>query len=135
MHARLCILLAALLVSGQALAGAVVVGKDARTSGLDAEQARRVFLGRQAGLNGQPVVVVYQKSGPVREHFDKQVLEKAGAELSNYWARLIFTGKARAPEEVSGDAEVKAFVNRTPGAFGYVDDSAIDASVKVLFRF
>ena len=37
--------------------------------------------------------------------------------------------------ELSGDAAVKAKVASTPGAIGYIDDGAVDGTVKVLFKF
>jgi ABC-type phosphate transport system substrate-binding protein len=116
-------------------AGSVIVGKDASVQSLDQSEVQRVFLGRTGSLGGSPVVVVFQKSGATREAFDGKVLAKPGAQLTSYWSKLVFTGKAKAPEEVDSDAAVKAKVAATPGAIGYIDDSAVDASVKVVFKF
>lgn len=135
MRLKHAISLALLLACGQAAAGAVVVAAEAPASALSEDQVKRLFLGREQSLAGTPVTLVYQKSGPVRDAFENKILGKSGAELTSYWSKLIFTGRAKAPEEVSHDAAVKAKLATTPGAVGYVDDSAVDASVKVLFRF
>ena len=79
--------------------------------------------------------IVFHKSGSVRESFDNTVLGKPGSQLTSYWAKLVFTGKAKAPEELASDAEVRAKVAATPGAIGYVDDGAVDASVTKVFDF
>lgn len=127
--------LALALLAGNAHAGAVVVAANSKAGPMDAEAVRRVFLGRETTLAGGRALVVYQKDGPVREAFDKKVLGKSGAELTGYWSRLTFTGKAKAPAERSGDAAIKAEVAATPGAIGYISDAAVDPTVKVLHTF
>lgn len=130
--------IAAALVLGfacQANAGVVVVSSSSKAAPMNADAVKRAFLGREASIGGAPAVVIYQKGGPTRAAFDKGVLGKAGAELTTYWSRLIFTGKAKAPAEVDGDAAVKARLAASPGAIGYISDGAVDGSVKVLFKF
>jgi hypothetical protein len=131
------LLLAGLLLaaSAQASAGADVVSAGTSAAALDADAAKRAFLGRESLVGGAPAVVIYQKGGAIKDAFESKVLGKSGADLAGYWSKLIFTGKAKAPEEVAGDAAVKAKIAATPGAIGYVDDSAVDASVKVLLKF
>jgi ABC-type phosphate transport system substrate-binding protein len=124
-----------LAASAQASAGAVVVAAGSSAAALDADAAKRAFLGRESTIGGAPAMVVYQKSGATKDAFESKVLGKSGADLAGYWSKLIFTGKAKAPEEVAGDAAVKAKIAATPGAIGYVDDGAVDSSVKVLFKF
>jgi ABC-type phosphate transport system substrate-binding protein len=124
-----------LIATGAAHAGAIVVGKASPISAMDADTAKRVFLGRDASLDGQSIVVLYQTDGPVRSDFENKVLGKTGADLASYWSKLIFTGRATAPDEVGGDAAVKAKLNANPGAIGYVSDGGIDGSVKVLFKY
>lgn len=120
----------ALVAAAQANAGAVVAASNGKASTMDAETAKRVFLGRDPSAQ-----VVYQKSGATRAAFDKGVLGKPGAELTTYWSKLIFTGKAKAPVEVGSDAEVKAKLAANPNAVGYISDAAVDGSVKVLYKF
>lgn len=127
--------LALCALSFPCLAGSVVVGADSPAGALDAEAVKRVFLGREATVGGKPAVVVYQKAGAAKTAFESGVLGRSGADLAGYWSKLIFTGKAKAPEELSGDAAVKAKVASTPGAIGYIDDGAVDGTVKVLFKF
>jgi ABC-type phosphate transport system substrate-binding protein len=117
-------------------AGAVVAAKDSAISTVDAEEAKKLFLGREPQLNGENVVLIFQRQGaPTREEFETKVLGRTGADLTAYWSKLIFTGKANAPVEVGGDADVKSKVNGTPGAIGYINDGAVDGSVKVLYKY
>jgi ABC-type phosphate transport system substrate-binding protein len=124
-----------LAASSAAFAGAVVVAKDSPVGTMDADQVKRVFLGRESTLAGHTAVVVYQKDESVRTDFETKVLGKTGSELSAYWSKQIFTGKAMAPDEVAGDAQVRAKVASTPGAIGYVTDSGVDSTVRVIFKY
>lgn len=125
----------ALAFAFDAHAGAVVVGQDSSAASLNADQVRNIFLGRETSVGGQPAVIVFQRGGPLREKFDADVLGRPGAQLTSYWSRLVFTGRAKAPEELANDAAVKARVASTPGAIGYIDSGSVDGSVKVLFTF
>jgi ABC-type phosphate transport system substrate-binding protein len=125
---------AAISISAQA-AGVIVTAKGAGATELNAEEAKKLFLGREPQLSGENVVLIFQRQGPVRDEFESKVLQRTGADLTAYWAKLIFTGKANAPLEVGGDADVKAKVNSTPGAIGYISDGAVDGSVKVLYKY
>jgi ABC-type phosphate transport system substrate-binding protein len=116
-------------------AGAVVTAKDSAIAAFDAEEAKKLFLGREPQLNGENVMLIFQRQGSTREEFETKVLQRTGADLTAYWSKLIFTGKANAPVEVGGDADVKSKVNSTPGALGYISDGAVDGSVKVLFKY
>lgn len=124
-----------LVATSQVHAGAVVVGSGSKAAAMNADAVKRVFLGREETVGGAPAQVIYQKGGAVRAAFDTSVLGKAGPELTTYWSRLIFTGKAKAPAEVDSDAAVKAKLASNPGAVGYISDGAVDGSVKVLYKF
>lgn len=124
-----------LALSNLAQAGAVIVSADSSQAAMDQSRVQAVFLGRESSVGGSPVVLVFQKSGPVREKFDADVLGRPGSQLTSHWSRLIFTGRAKAPEEVNSDAEVAARVAGTPGAIGYVGSVPAGANVKVVFEF
>lgn len=118
-----------------AIAGAVVVAKDSPVVVANVEDAKKVFLGRQTTSGGKTVTLLYQKDAATRADFESKVLGKTGADLTGYWSKLIFSGKATAPTEVAGDAEVKAKLKANAGAVGYISDKAIDDSVKVLLKY
>ena len=45
----------------------------------------------------------------------------------------MFSGKATPPKELGSSADVKKFVASNPDAIGYIEKSAVDSSVKVVF--
>jgi ABC-type phosphate transport system substrate-binding protein len=112
----------------------VVVGANSKLQALDKSQVRNIFLGKIASLpDGNTAVPVDQpESSPLREEFYQKVTNRSAAEATAYWAQLAFTGRGEPPRVARGSADVKKMVNSTPGAIGYIEKSALDASVKVL---
>jgi hypothetical protein len=123
------------LVSTGAFGGAIVCGKDSSIGAMNADLARRVFLGVQRNVGGHAVTVIYQNQGLTRTDFETKVVGRTGADLTSYLTALIFTGRALPAMEVTGDDGVKSRVNANPLAVGYVSDAAIDDSVRVLYRY
>ena len=89
-----------------------------------------------AGVFAQVAIVVNPKS-PLASMTADQVsaifLGKSTAQVKAAWSRLVFSGKATPPKELASSAEVKKFVAANPDAIGYIEKSAVDSTVKVVF--
>jgi len=106
----------------------IVVNPKAAESALTKDQVAQFFLGKSTSMTpiDQP------DNAPVRAEFYKKVADKDAAQAKALWSKLVFTGKATMPKEVADHAAVKAAVAANPKAIGYIDKSAVDASVKVV---
>jgi ABC-type phosphate transport system substrate-binding protein len=104
----------------------VVVVSPAST--LTKDQVADVFLGKNT--NNRPVDM--PESSPIRAAFYPKATGKEPAQVKAAWARLVFSGKAQPPKELPDAAAVKKAVVADPKAVGYIEKSAVDASVKVL---
>lgn len=107
----------------------VVVHPSNPASSMSAEQVADVFLGKSTAL----APVDLPESSAVRGEFYQKVTGKDAAQVKAVWTRLIFTGKATPPKEVGSSADVKKTVAGDPKAIGYIEKSAVDSSVKVVF--
>ncbi|ARN76217.1 hypothetical protein [Oceanicoccus sagamiensis] len=114
----------------------VVVHPNIDMSNISPAQASNIFLGKTKTLpNGKLVIPIDQeRSSDVRNEFYKKLVNKNQNQLNAYWARQVFTGKSQPPNQVSNDDEVKLLVADNPSMIGYINSSAVDASVKVLLR-
>ena len=113
----------------------VVVGSSSPIGASNEGDVVKAFLGKKKDLGGVSVIPVDQGEGnPARNDFYANVVKKSEAQLKSYWSRLIFTGKGQAPQVVGGDAEVKNMVATNPNIIGYIDESAVDGSVKVIYK-
>jgi ABC-type phosphate transport system substrate-binding protein len=127
----------ALSVSGFAMAEvAVIVHPSAGFSSLTEDDISRIFLGKSKSFpgGGQAVPVNQNEGSAARDKFNEAVCKKNSSQYKAYWSQLVFTGKGTPPKDIGDDAAVKAQVATNPNAIGYVDASAVDASVKVVFK-
>ena len=130
------------LVAGAALALAaganasaelvVVVSARNPLPALSPGQVAAIFLG-QAGRfpGGLEVVALDQRLGSdEREQFYAQVTGKTPALLKAHWSKMVFTGRGQPPREAADSASVRRMVADNPSMIGYIDRSALDASVR-----
>lgn len=125
-----------LLLPFSLLAGVLVVaGAHSPLTTLSKSQLGEIFLGKLTALpDGLRVVPVDQpESSPLRDEFYSEVANKSAAQARAYWAKLHFTGRGVPPREATGSSDIKKILNSTPGAISYIDQSALDSSVKVIF--
>lgn len=107
----------------------VVVNPKAAEASMTKEQVAQFFLGKSTAMTpiDQP------EDAPVRAEFYKKVTDKDASQAKALWSKLVFTGKASMPKEVANSAAVKALVAANPKAIGYMEKSAVDGSVKVVY--
>ena len=111
---------------------AVVSAKSLVTT-LSKAQVVDIFLGKTALLpDGESAVPIDQAEGStVRDEFYARFAGKSAAQIKAHWSKIIFTGRGQPPKEVLNDSEVKKRVVENPNAIGYIEDSMVDASVKI----
>ena len=114
---------------------AVVVGAKSTANALSPEQAAALFLGKTDQLPGVGVALLLDQpeANPVRDLFYSKVAGKSGSQVKAAWSRLIFSGKATPPKEIPNSVDVKKMVANNQNAIGYIEKSAVDATVKVLY--
>ena len=113
----------------------VVVSATSPVSKLDKEQVANLFLGKSSSYpDGNAAVPIEQTdSASAHEEFHKSITEKSASQLKSYWSKMIFSGKGTAPKEVSSNAELFKLLASNPAMIGYVDKTAADKTVKVVF--
>ena len=129
--------LASLMLSSITFADiAVIVHPSVNFDNLDNEQVQRIFLGKTKKFpNGQQAVPINQNSGtPLQNEFNEKVCNKDANQYRAYWSQLIFTGKGTPPEDAGGNSEVLELISKNPNLIGFVDSSAVTASVKVVLK-
>ncbi|MCF8203723.1 hypothetical protein [Roseateles puraquae] len=124
----------AFLALGAQAQVAVVVNPKSAAASMTADQVASIFLGKSATLpSGATAAAADQAEGSaIREQFYSKVAGKQAAQVKAAWSRLVFSGKATPPKELSSSADVKKFVAANPDAIGYIEKSAVDGSVKVV---
>lgn len=134
---RIVLLFAGAVVSGAACAAGatelvVIVSARSAAPPMRADQVAAIFLGQSAQLpDGAMVAAIDQPVGSsTRDAFYARVAAKSPALLKAYWSKMLFTGRGQPPREADDNAAVRKLVADTPGMIGYIDRSALDASVR-----
>ncbi len=101
---------------------------------LSKNQVADIFLGKASRFpDGQLAVPIDQaEASPLRNEFYLKFTGKSPAQLTAHWSKIIFTGRGQPPPVVSNSTEMKRRIAANPGAIGYIEQSMVDASVKVL---
>jgi len=110
----------------------VIVSARSPAPALNSEQVAAIFLG-QAGRfpdGGEAVALDQRVGAPERDAFYRQVTGKSPALLKAHWSKMVFTGRGQPPREAPDAAWVRRMVAANPSMIGYIDRSALDASVR-----
>lgn len=117
-----------------ARAGDIVVIAHAGIGKIDAATVNRIYMGKIIELNGISIVAVNYGRSALRDRFLRYFLKQDDDKYSAYWTVRRFVGKGVPPREVANAAEVISFVQSTPGAIGYIDESQIKPDLNVIAR-
>jgi len=123
------------LTAGAATADVVaVVSVRSSVTALSEREIADIFLGKQSRFpNGEPAVPIDQnEDAPVRDEFYAKYAGKSAAQVKAHWSKIIFTGRGQPPLAVTNGGEVKKRLTQNPNAIGYIDESLVDDSVRVL---
>ncbi|CAN7406811.1 phosphate ABC transporter substrate-binding protein [Pseudoduganella sp. LjRoot289] len=148
LHARrhaaslLCCLLCACALPAQAQAQAqsrgkelvVIVSARSPVTTLLQQQVADIFLAQAARFpGGGDAVPVDQRLGSTaRDEFYSKVAGRSPAWMTAHWTKMIFTGRGRPPREAAGNAAVRRLVAANPALIGYIERSALNASVRAV---
>ncbi|WP_417519003.1 phosphate ABC transporter substrate-binding protein [Marinobacter sp.] len=129
-------LLAGLLCSPLLQADVVIIGNPAGPDSITNNQVRDLYLNRSKELpNGQKATPFELPEGnQVRAQFHDKITGRNDAQLKAFWSKQVFTGRGQPPQEAGSEAAMKAQVASTPGGIGYIDETDVDSSVKVIFK-
>jgi ABC-type phosphate transport system substrate-binding protein len=106
----------------------VVVSAKSSTTTMTSDEISQIYLGKSKAM--KPIETA---GSPIRTQFYSKVAGKDEAQVKAIWSKLVFTGKATAPKELATSADVVKAVAADPNAIGYIDKSAVDSSVKVVY--
>jgi ABC-type phosphate transport system substrate-binding protein len=129
----LCCLLLVLLAGASAAAElVVVVSARSPVTALRAEQVADIFLSEATRFpdGGEVVALDLPIGSPLRDDFYLKVANRTPALMKAYWTKKIFTGRGQPPRELPNSQAVRKLVADNPNLIGYIERSAIDASVR-----
>jgi ABC-type phosphate transport system substrate-binding protein len=123
----LCALTLAVFSVTNVWAEDIVVIVNPAAAPISKEQIADLYLGRSDAW-----IPVDQAVGSViYVEFYKKVTGRDSAQIKAIWSRILFTSRGVPPKQFPDSAAVKRAVAANPKAVGYIEKSAVDASVKI----
>jgi hypothetical protein len=111
----------------------VIANRSVHSAEISDTDLRDVFTGAVVDLpGGERVMPVLLKGGPAHEVFLGRYFGKSDAAFRADWRRLVFSGRSTMPRTVDSEAAMVQYVARTPGAIGYISETASHQDVNVL---
>lgn len=103
---------------------------------LSKEQAALLFLGKAKRLpNGEKIQINdLPKNHKTNSAFYFALTGRNPAQMSNYRARQLFSGRSEIPKPTANEIQMKSIIAGTPGNLGYIEASKVDDTVKILLR-
>ncbi len=126
--------LALFFASTTASAVDIITNRNVSLNAISLASARAIFGMRQVKWpDGKPIrVYVLPDDHPTHGAVCKERLNLFPYQLRQSWDRLVYSGMAQAPNEVSSEEELMNKVAATPGAIGYVRKVRSNDPVKII---
>lgn len=128
------LLLMPLLAAAESIV--VVANPDSGVTTLSRNEVINIFLGsfRQlpSGLVASPVDL--PPGHPVRAEFYRRLVGKSPAEISTYWARLVFSARTRPPIQAERLEDALSLVKGAATVITYLERSQVTGRLRVVFE-
>jgi len=128
-----CILTVA--VAGFADAGDVVVitHKGVSQSSVNTDVVKKIYSGYMTKWpDNQTIVLTVIEKSDAHKDFLKSYVGKTESQFSNTWKKMMFSGQGSYPKQFDNAQSLVDFVEKTPGAIGYVEKGAKTDGVNVV---
>jgi hypothetical protein len=122
-------LILALLAVPPIRADEIVVIVNPAAAPISKEQLTDLYLAKGGAL----IPIDQAADSAIYVEFYKKATGRDTAQIKAIWSRILFTGRGVPPKQLPDSAAVKKAVAANPKAVGYIEKSAVDASVKVAF--
>jgi hypothetical protein len=111
-----------------------VVSSNSPITTLTKSQVMDIFLGRRTHFpDGSSAIPIDQAEGsPAREEFYARCAGMSSAQVKAYWSRIIFTGRGQPPASVATGLEARKLLSANLNSIGYIEQSLVDSSVRVV---
>ena len=111
---------------------AIITNAANPVASLGGADVMQIFLGKKVSWDdGTKIEIVTFTDSDIHQKFLKDYVKKNPQQFLCYWRQMLFTGKGTVPKDFNSDAEIVAFIAKTPGAIGYVSvESSSSPGVK-----
>ena len=120
----------------EAKAVVIIANKSANIEKISKDDLKKIYLGRKKKLSGIDIKPMDFVDGhKLSKSFRKRILRKNPAQYRQYWARLLFTGKAKPPTaSIEEETDMIDYVKDNERAIGYILKKPLPDGVKAILE-
>ncbi len=114
----------------------VIVNAKSDLKQLTRRQVVDIYTGRvTTAVNGNTLFPLdHPMNSVMREKFYAKLTGKSVSAVNAYWARLLFTGRALPPKELSDGVSVLKSIEMNINTIGYMHSGDVSEKVKVVYK-
>jgi ABC-type phosphate transport system substrate-binding protein len=107
---------------------AIIINAANPVISLSSAEVMQIFLGKKVSWDdGTKIDIVTLTGSDIHQQFIRDYVKKTPQQFQCYWRQMLFTGKGLIPKNCNSDAEMVAFIAKTPGSIGYVSTASSGA--------
>ncbi|MBB1287793.1 hypothetical protein H5085_01800 [Pseudoalteromonas sp. SR43-6] len=133
----LCLLLVSVSVYAKSTEFVVVVNKSNAINALSKREIIDIYMGRYLtfpdGETSKPLDLPAQST--LKNDFYLKLVNKDEQKINAYWARLLFSGRAKPPTPSTSVEDAINKIAASQFAIGYIPLSQVTDAVKVVYTF
>ena len=110
-----------------------IVKQDNPVESVSKKSLKKMLLGKAKKWdNGDKVVLATLTGGDTHEKFIKAFAGKTAKQFTNYWRKMVFSGKGKMPKSFDSEEDLAAFVADNKGALGYTTAGVVFDGTRVM---
>ncbi len=115
----------------------VVVNDSIELSKISKQQVKSIYLGQQTHWPNGKLIKLFKLPSEHKTHHDfvKNILGIYPYQYNRRWQKLVFSGFAVKPKDVSTEQALLQAVANTPGAIGYIKDKTTTGGIRYVALF
>jgi len=115
----------------------VVMNGSLKFSEISKQQMKSIYLGQQTHWSNGKLIKIYKLPSKHKTHhsFVKNILGIYPYQYNRRWQKLVFSGFAVKPYEVSTEQELLKAVANTPNAIGYIENKITTEGIRYAALF
>lgn len=97
-------------------------------------EALNLFMGRSRAFSNGDFALVFDlpRDSPKREGFYRTLTGLSLAQITSYWARLMFSGQSLPPQPLPDESTMLVILKRNPNAVGWLSTAPTDKGLRTL---
>ena len=111
----------------------IITHPDVKETSLAKKEIKIIFLGKKVQWQDKSKInAAILVEADLYKDFLQTYVNKTQNQFTNYWRKMIFTGKGFPPKRFQSSAELIVYVAETPGAIGFIKAGTEVKNVNVI---